>query len=125
MSGLLLDSHVILWWLMDRPMARDAEAAIADPVSRVTISMASIWELAIKQGLGRLDVPEHYVEVLVAQGAEVLGINLAHTMAYGQLPLLHRDPFDRMLVAQAQVERLTLVTRDEQLMAYDVATLQA
>ena len=125
MSGLLLDSHVVLWWLADEPLTGPASAAIADPARSVLVSMATAWELAIKQGLGKLRVGDDYLDLLSAHGIALLGIHPPHTRAVRDLPHHHRDPFDRMLVAQAQVERLTLVTRDDRLRRYDVRILAA
>ena len=125
MTGLLLDSHVALWLLEDRPVSEPARRAVTDPVNQVFLSMATPWEIAIKQGLGRLDVREDYLDVLTGQGVELLGIVPAHTRAVHDLPQHHRDPFDRMLVAQARVEGLSLVTRDKRLAQYDVPVLAA
>ncbi len=125
MTAVLLDSHVALWWLADVPLATAAQNAITDPGVPVLFSMASVWELAIKQGLGQLQVRDDYVDQLAIDGIELLGITVAHTRAVRDLPLHHLDPFDRMLVAQAQVEGLTLVTRDRRLRQYDVALLEA
>ncbi len=125
MTGLLLDSHVALWWLQDSPLSPEAAAAIADPARPALVSIATAWELAIKQGLGRLEIQDDYLDVLVECGIDLLGIEPAHARAVRHLPAHHRDPFDRMLVAQAQVERLTLVTRDKRLAQYDVEVLSA
>lgn len=125
MTGLLLDSHVVLWWLDGKHLAPEAQAAIDDPTTTALVSIATAWELAIKAGLGRLELPENLGVALAEEGLELLGVRLEHTSAVRDLPPLHRDPFDRMLVAQARTEHLTLVTRDERLMAYDVETLAA
>lgn len=125
MTGLLLDTHVMLWWLVDEPLASDAAEAIADPEQRVVLSVASAWEVAIKQGRGRLEIAEDYLDVLRQQEIELLGITPQHTRVVRDLPDHHRDPFDRMLVAQARVEGLTLVTRDRRLADYDVGILPA
>lgn len=125
MTNLLLDSHVLLWWLGNQKLTPEAQTAIDHPETTAFASAASAWELEMKAGLGRLDMPEDLGLALAEEGFSVLPITLPHTTAVRDLPWLHRDPFDRMLVAQAQVERLTLVTRDEQLMAYDVAALPA
>lgn len=89
------------------------------------VSVASLWEIAIKQGRGRLTPPEDPADAALAVGFELLGIEPPHTRAVRDLPHHHCDPFDRMLVAQAQVERLTLVTRDRRLADYDVPVLAA
>lgn len=125
MTGLLLDSHVAIWLLEDRPLAAPAAAAIADPEVPLFLSVVTPWELAIKQGLGRLRLRDDYLDLLLSQGVELLGITPAHTRAVRDLSPHHRDPFDHMLVAQAQVEGLTLVTRERRLRAYDVAVLEA
>ncbi len=125
MSGYLLDSHVALWWLADEQLTEEASAAIADPIRPVFVSVATAWEIAIKQALDKLRVDDDYLEILAERGIGLLGIAATHTRAVRHLPHHHRDPFDRMLVAQAQVERLTLVTRDERLSRYDVRILAA
>ncbi|MBI3344918.1 MAG: type II toxin-antitoxin system VapC family toxin [Gammaproteobacteria bacterium] len=119
---LLLDTHVLLWWLADdRRLVRRTRQIIADPNNAIFVSAASIWEIAIKAGLGRLKVD---VDVLAsgleANGLMSLPIAAAHAAAVFHLPLLHRDPFDRMLIAQALTEKLQLVTRDPQFAEYDV-----
>jgi PIN domain nuclease of toxin-antitoxin system len=119
---LLLDTHVLLWWLADdRRLVRRTRQIIADPNNAIFVSAASIWEIAIKAGLGRLKVD---VDVLAsgleANGLMSLPIAAAHAAAVFHLPLLHRDPFDRMIIAQALTEKLQLVTRDPQFAEYDV-----
>lgn len=122
---LLLDTHVYLWWLADDPRLSSAvRRAIAVPDTLVHISAASIWEIAIKQGLGRLPVIQSDIVAEISENQFVeLPINGRHAMRVGALPLHHRDPFDRLLVAQAQVEDLTLVSTDAALSAYDVSLL--
>lgn len=124
--NLLLDTHVLLWWLADDPtLGVEARAAIADPESVVYVSAASAWEIAIKQALGRLDAPSDLDRVLEVSGFEELPITVRHALGAGWLPRHHTDPFDRMLIAQAALERLTLVTGDVQIAPYGVPTLPA
>ena len=121
---LLLDTHVLIWWLADDPeLGHQAREAIADAENTVYVSAVSLWEIAIKQGLGKLDLPEDFHETLRAQGLSELPITWEHAQQNRSLPRLHRDPFDRMLVAQAQVEQLTLVTCDDEVKRYSVACL--
>lgn len=121
--NLLLDTHVILWWLADdsrlgvAPRRAIAEADIA------FVSLASAWEVAIKASLGRLRLPAPLEEGIAAEGFRPLPIAFAHCHHLLTLPPLHRDPFDRMLVAQACIEGLTIVTKDPALSAYDVPVL--
>ncbi len=116
---LLLDTHVYLWWLQDgRRLSRVARAKIAD-ASKVFISSASIWEVSIKAGVGKLDVD---VDALVASISEngfiELPVTATHAAKVRDLPQIHRDPFDRLLVAQAICEPLTFLTLDEVLKNY-------
>ena len=122
---LLLDTHVLLWWLTGAKLTRPAHEAIAEPTNQVFVSPATTWELVIKAGLGRLTMPAELPDVLEAQNLLPLPVTLAHSLAVGGLPPVHRDPFDRLLIAQALHEGLTLVTRDEQIKAYDVPVLAA
>ena len=116
---LLIDTHLLLWWLDDSPqLSREARGLIADPVNTIFVSAASIWEISIKQALGKLDLPESFDQVLLATGFETLSVQASHSRATGKLPPLHRDPFDRMLLAQASLERLILLTADEQIAKY-------
>lgn len=122
---LLLDTHAYLWWLTDdRRLGRTARAAIGSPPSVVHVSAASIWEIGIQAALGRLALGRlDVVEAIDESGFETLPITPAHALAAARLPRHHDDPFDRMLVAQARVEDLTLVTRDAALVAYGVRAL--
>lgn len=122
---LLLDTHALLWWLADEGLAADARAAIAAGDNQVLVSAASAWEIAIKRALGRLSAPEDLLDQLAASGFDHLPIALRHALAVSDLPAHHRDPFDRMLIAQAMVEGLTVVTRDRRFSAYPVAVLPA
>lgn len=123
---LLLDTHVLLWALTDDPrLDPTAREAIVDGRTEVLVSAASTWEMAIKSRLGKLRIPDDLIQQLEAARFEHLPVTLEHGLAVGGLPDHHRDPFDRLLVAQAQVEQLTLVTHDPQLHRYDVTVLPA
>jgi PIN domain nuclease of toxin-antitoxin system len=123
---LLLDAHALLWWLAaDDRLSDRTRDKIEDPDSEVYASVATIWEIEIKRAAGRLQSPADLVETLESAGMAVLRIDARHAVAAARLPRHHGDPFDRMLIAQAQLERLTLVTRDERLGIYDVSTLLA
>ena len=124
--SLLLDTHVLLWWLDDHPtLSMKARAAIADGENLVFISAVVIWEIRIKQALGKLQIPKNFRKVLGDQPFEMLDITVEHAHAVGDLPAHHRDPFDRMLVAQAKVEGLTLMTRDTRLKKYKIPLIEA
>ncbi|MDF1596909.1 MAG: type II toxin-antitoxin system VapC family toxin [Acidimicrobiia bacterium] len=119
---LLLDTHILLWWLSDDPaLSVEHRAAIADPANIVCVSAATAWEISIKKALGELDAPDDLVSALISSELEQLPITVAHAEAVGQLPPHHRDPFDRMLIAQAQVEDLAVVTGDPVFARYAVA----
>lgn len=121
MSRLLVDTHALLWWLTDDPaLSAVARAAIADGASEPLISAASIWEIAIKQSLGRLTAPDDLPETILSEGFTVLAVDAEHAWRVRQLPLHHRDPFDRLLVAQALTQQIPIVTADAQFDAYGV-----
>ena len=121
---LLLDTHVLLWALGDpASLSRDARGAIEDDSNDVLASAASAWEISIKRTAGKLDAPEDLASALDATGIDPLAITVEHAVAAGALPLHHCDPFDRMLVAQARIDGLTLVTRDSLLSRYGVALM--
>jgi PIN domain nuclease of toxin-antitoxin system len=111
---LLLDTHVLLWWLSDdRKLAKDARNIIANPSNDVLVSSASIWEITIKAALGRIEIePDDLEGEIVRNGFRPLSIGFRHAVTAGRLPTVHRDPFDRMIVAQASVEELRVVSHD-------------
>jgi len=120
---LLLDTHVFLWWRTnDRRLKAAARAAIAT-ADLVFVSAASAWEAALKVALGRLKIPDTIEAGVEASGFDKLPITFAHAEAAARLPPHHLDPFDRLLVAQARIEGLTLVTHDRRLAPYEVDIL--
>jgi PIN domain nuclease of toxin-antitoxin system len=126
MRRLLLDSQVVLWWLdgADR-LAEKAVAAISRTDSEIMVSVASIWELTIKESLGKLRIDGDLRQHLREQWFQELPVTGHHAIEVKKLPWHHKDPFDRLLVAQARCEDLTLVTSDRILSEYDVQTLPA
>jgi len=121
----LLDTHTFLWWIAGETLSGEATEAIAEETSEVLVSVASAWEIAIKRASGRLHAPVDLDAHLRRNAFSALSIAMDHARAAGALPPLHRDPFDRMLVAQARLEGLVLVTRDPQIGRYDVPVLAA
>jgi PIN domain nuclease of toxin-antitoxin system len=121
---LLLDTHVLIWWDEGRRLSRDARRAIHE-APEVFVSAASAWEVAIKVALGRLRPTRTVEEAAGESGFVELPVTFRHAARIAALPLHHRDPFDRLLVAQAEVEGLTLVTRDPAFEPYGVETLRA
>jgi PIN domain nuclease of toxin-antitoxin system len=125
---LLLDTHALLWWFTADPqLSARAAAAIADEANAVHVSAATAWEIATKQRLGKLDeVPhaaERFAELVAADGFLHLPVSYLHGLRAGGYVLAHRDPFDRMLAAQSELESMLLVTRDPAFAAFPVATL--
>lgn len=123
---LLLDAHALLWWLADDPgLAGEARSAISQASNEVLVSAATIWEIAIKRSIGKLTAPDGLVDVLARVGFEELPITGFDAERAAALPRHHRDPFDRMLVAQATRVDATLVTRDVNFAPYEVRILPA
>jgi PIN domain nuclease of toxin-antitoxin system len=123
---LLLDAHALLWWLADDPeLAAAAREAIADPATDVLVSAATVWEVGINRGLGKLHAPDDLIVAIEASGFEGLPVTLADGDGASRLPLHHRDPFDRMLVAQAARIEAVIVSRDEAFAPYEVDVLPA
>ncbi len=121
---LLLDTHAALWWLSDddRLGAVCAEL-LGDASSDVLLSAAVVWEVAIKRSLGKLRAPQGFASTLIGAGANALPVAVSHAEAVGLLEWHHRDPFDRMLVAQAEVEQAILISDDHALRPYGVRLL--
>ena len=121
---VLLDTHVLLWWQQDDPRLSTAHRElIRGPENVVLVSAISVAEVSIKASLGKLDIVDDLVAQVEIDGFEELPFTAAHAEALRDLPLLHRDPFDRMLVAQAKVEGIPLLTVDPRVKSYDVATI--
>ncbi|BCX90012.1 hypothetical protein MIN45_PP26 (plasmid) [Methylomarinovum tepidoasis] len=122
---LLLDTHALIWWLTDDPaLPQAARDVITSPDNDVYVSHVSAWEIAVKRQLGKIEFPlEAFEDILATNQFEPLPIRLEHILALGNLPMHHRDPFDRLLVAQAGKDRLTLVSGDRQMAAYRVRLL--
>jgi len=125
--NLLLDTHVFLWAIGNPSnLSQRAREAIVDGNNIVFVSAATAWEIAIKKGIGKLQIPEgDYLQELELHRFTPLNITTEHALAMEHLPPRHKDPFDRMLIAQAQVEKLMLVTRDERIKAYAVSLIKA
>ena len=125
MSRLLLDTHTFLWWLSDvEQLAEGTRATIADPHNDVFVSAITGWEIAVKRAKGRLVAPGNLSMLVEEKGFTHLPLTFHHAEQAGSLPMHHRDPFDRFLIAQARTEELILVTRDGHIRRYDVATME-
>lgn len=121
MQRFLLDTHVLLWWLDDAPeLGPRCKELIADPRNQIYVSAATTWEISIKKALGKLAAPDDIDSIVEDEGFSKLPISLYHGQLAGSLPLLHRDPFDRMLIAQAQAEGLILLTSDNNISLYNL-----
>jgi PIN domain nuclease of toxin-antitoxin system len=123
---VLLDTHALLWWLAeDETLSTKARQVIASPKTTVYVSAASAWEIAIKKAIGKLQAPDDLVAALSANRFQHLPVTIEHALYAGALPRHHDDPFDRMLVAQALLEKLTIITRDKSIPAYNPAVITA
>jgi PIN domain nuclease of toxin-antitoxin system len=123
---LLLDTHAFLWWLADdRGLGAQARNEIADGGNLVFVSAASAWEIAVKRAAGKLLAPGDIAGWIEQSNFAPLPIEVEHAVASAELPRHHTDPFDRLLVAQARLEELTLVARDDQIDKYDVNVIDA
>lgn len=122
---LLLDTHLVLWWMAGEAsrISEKALAALGSDGIEPVVSAVTIWEAAIKRGLGKLDSPADLLPQLERAGVELLAVSARHADLVGSLPLHHRDPFDRLLVAQATLEGLPLVSDDESIRRYDVEVI--
>jgi PIN domain nuclease of toxin-antitoxin system len=118
---LLLDTHAALWWLADdERLGPAAVEYLSDGANEVLLSAAVVWEVSIKRALGKLDAPDDLAGTLMSAGAVGLAVTLQHAAAVAELPSHHRDPFDRMLIAQARLENAVLVSHNEALRPYGV-----
>jgi len=126
MRRLLLDTHAFLWWLSgDTSLGHQSQEFIADTTNQINISAATVWEIEIKRQLGKLTAPQDIETIVERCGFLPLPIALFHAQQAGRLPAHHRDPFDRMLIAQAQAEGLEIVTSDSAFLEYGIRIVQA
>ena len=123
---LLLDAHALLWWFADDPdLADSARRSINDPANDIVVSAGTVWEIEVKRRLGRLEAPAGILTALESSGISTLPITAVDAEYAAALPLHHRDPFDRMLIAQAARIDATIVTRDRAFALYDALILPA
>ena len=119
----LADTHLLLWWLAGKPVPKPVKKVLSNPDHEVFVSAVSGWEISIKRAMGKLKAPENLFPLLAEEGFEHLPVTFAHGELACSLPPVHRDPFDRMLVAQATLEKLVILTGDENIPKYGVRTL--
>lgn len=118
---LLPDTHVFLWALADEDrLSSKARELLADPAHEVLLSAVVVWEIAVKRSLGKLEAPEGFATLLLDAGAVALAVSVEHAQAVEALPWKHRDPFDRLLIAQATLEGAVVISRDDALHDYGV-----
>ena len=121
---LLLDANALVWWVTDSPrLTARSRAAIADVTNEVVVAIGALWELAIKRSFQKLHFPFDFETVLREENFQVLPISFAHLHAFDALPRLHRDPFDRMMIAQALAEGIPIATGDRVFAAYGVQVI--
>ena len=122
----LLDTNIFLWCLNgDKKLKDKIREAIKDSKNQIFVSIASAWEISIKHRAGKLPLKTTLKKCFENSPFEILNINLSHVLPMEKLPLLHKDPFDRILISQAKVENLTLITSDEKIWKYDLSLLKA
>ena len=122
----LLDTHILLWWLEDnKNLSAEAKKVISNPNNLIFVSAVNTWEITIKKALGKLESPDNIESIIKECGFEQLPINIVHTTSIEKLEKFHEDPFDRLLIAQSIHENLTLITRDNKILQYQVKTLKA
>jgi PIN domain nuclease of toxin-antitoxin system len=124
--NLLLDTHTLIWTLENNPtLSSKARDVIIDGKNMIFVSSVSAWEISIKKSMGKLETPDNLYEEIQLHRFTELKINFEHALLAGNLPAIHKDPFDRMLISQAIIEKLTLITRDKQIAQYNVNCLTA
>ncbi len=122
----LLDTHSLLWTVFEPDkLSPKAQEIILDRDNIICVSLISLWEISIKQNIGRLDIPEEFFKIVKEGGFEMLHLTVSQIEQYRTLPLHHRDPFDRMLIIQAQQQKLILITRDSEIGNCDVEMVKA
>lgn len=122
----LLDTHIVLWWLSDlSKLSKNTLKIIRDQNNRIFISAVSVLEISIKVSIGKLEIKDNYLEILEKDGFEFLFVNIDDANYIRFLPLIHKDPFDRLLIGQAMNRNLILISKDLFFQAYDVKLLDA
>jgi PIN domain nuclease of toxin-antitoxin system len=122
----LLDTHVVLWWLTEpERLSEQAQTIIADKTNSISVSSVSFWELAIKSSLGRVTIPRNLLSILNHNNFDILPIIAEEALSLVDLPNLHKDPLDRMLIAQAKYNGLIFITRDEAIQNYPITLIKA
>lgn len=115
----LLDTHILLWWMQDSPeLPAEARDLVRDPANTIFVSAVNLWEIRIKEAIGKIRLPANFDEVLAKEEFETIALTADHVTELTGLPLLHRDPFDRILIAQARATRITLLTADNEIASY-------
>ncbi len=123
-KSFLLDTHIFIWWMeKNKKLSRDIKSILENPESQIFLSIVSIWEMIIKKSAGKLRLPHNWKTTLKDSRFDILKVNLEHVYLLENLPLLHKDPFDRLLIAQAQAENCVLITDDAKIKKYKVQTL--
>jgi len=125
-NRFLVDTNVFIWWMeKKKPLGKDISHIISDPNNYIFLSLASIWEMSIKEKIKKLKLPKDWKKDIQSGTFEILPISIDHIFGLDYLPLLHKDPFDRILVAQANIEGLTLITSDPKIWKYNVPLIKA
>lgn len=121
---VLLDTHILLWWLIDSPnLSKRGRAVIVQDENTICISAASIWEMRIKESIGKLVLPKNFETALSQEGFEEFSISVSHAHVLAQLPMIHKDPFDRLLAAQAKSDSLVLLSHDSVFSEYPIESI--
>lgn len=124
MKRYLIDTHIFLWWLNgDIKLPESVQHILKNPQNQVYVSIATLWEISIKHTLGKLSLKTSLSEMISSSGFDLLSITELHILELEKLPLLHNDPFDRVLIAQAKTEHLLFITVDQKIKNYDIETL--
>jgi PIN domain nuclease of toxin-antitoxin system len=122
----LLDTHVLLWWLSEPEQIQiKAQKIICNRENQIFVSSASLWEIAIKKSIGRVSLPHNLLETIAIEGFTLLPIMPDECIGVADLPLVHADPFDRMLIMQAKLHDLVIITRDKKISEYPVTVVRA
>lgn len=126
MNNFLIDTQIFIWWMEEnKRLSPKIKSLIDDPTNRIFISVATPWEIVIKIKSGKLKVPKNFAEFVMNEVFKVLPIQVNHVLHLRKLPLHHKDPFDRILISQALIENLTLITSDRKIWKYNLPLIKA